>query len=229
MPIVDFGRIDSDASQEDILNAIAKIQKGIDYLMQGGLDSKNAREFGGWLVGNTELQSRDKTVGMSTESTGADDIRFWAGDLKEGAPRFKVTEAGIASLVSALFQSAAGYPRVEINSANNLIGAFADPDTYISFLPSFNSVPTLVLVDAGTTKAFLNRGSAAAGTSLGTFDSEPMNLQASGPLNLQPGGNLQINGTNGYSGSISYVKNVVSGAPSFGSITVSKGIITNVT
>lgn len=224
MPIVDFGRIESGASPDEIIEALAKIQKGIDYLMQGGLDSKNAREFGGWLVGNTELQSRNKMVGMSTEDTAADDIRFWAGDVKTGAPKFKVTEAGIASLVSGLFQSAAGYPRVEINSANNLIAAYADADTYISFLPAYNSVPTLVLVDVGTTKAFLNRGSAAGGTTLGTFDTEPLNLQASGPL--------QINGQSGWSGPIDVVTSVTFGATGGGSyttkrITVNKGIITN--
>jgi hypothetical protein len=224
MPIVDFGRIESGASPDEIIEALAKIQKGIDYLMQGGLDSKNAREFGGWLVGNTELQSRNKMVGMSTEDTGADDIRFWAGDVKTGAPKFKVTEGGIASLVSALFQSAAGYPRVEINSANNLIGAFADSDTYISLLPSYNAVPSLVLVDAGTTKAFINRGSAVGGTTLGTFDTEPLNLQPSGPL--------QIGGQNGWSGDIIFVNSVTFGATGGGSyttkkITVTKGIITN--
>lgn len=200
-------------------NYIVRMDRAMKYLFSGVLESSNIFEVGQWRVENDRLVSKDGDVGMSTAETGSDDIRFWAGDAIDGVPNFKVTKAGIMTAVGALFLSALGYPRVEINSTDNLIAAYSDADTYVSFLPTYNSVPALVLVDGGTTKAFLNR-TLAGGTTLGTFDGEP--------LNLQPSGNFQIGGVNGYNGTITYVKNVISGNSITGTITVTKGIITSV-
>jgi hypothetical protein len=124
---------------------------------------------------------------------------------------------GLVTMTGTIIKSATGYPRVELNSANNLIAAFADADTYVAFLPAYNTVPALVLVDVGTTKAFLSRGSAAGGTTLGSFDTEP--------LNLQPSGTLQINGVNGFTGTV-YVS-ATSGGPATTAITFTKGIRTS--
>jgi hypothetical protein len=219
MPSPTFKELGGQPTIQQIQDYIIKLIRDLNFLFEN-LDNKNITNVAGFLADETEFKSKNGLVGLSSDGTGPTSIRFWSGDVKTGSPNFKVTEAGILTAIAALFQSATGYPRVELNSANNLIAAYADPDTYISFLPSYTSVPTLVLVDAGTTKAFLNRGSAAAGTTLGTFDAEPLNLQPSGPL--------QIGGVNGYNGSISYVKNVVSGAAQFGTINVTKGIITSV-
>lgn len=142
MPVVDFGGygMDGDATLEDLIEVVAKMQKSLDYLMQGGLDSKNMREVGGWLIGNTELQSRDKTVGMSTESTGADNIRFWAGDLKTGSPKFTVKESGTMLATDAtitggtLRTNVVGSDRIEksggkfrgITAAGSITGLYFD-------------------------------------------------------------------------------------------------------
>ncbi|SDJ60519.1 hypothetical protein [Paenibacillus naphthalenovorans] len=134
---------------------------------------------------------------------------------------FVADTAGFITLVGAVFRSALGYPRVELNSVQNLIAAYTDADTYIALIPNASGVPTLVMVDAGTTKGFMNRGSALTGTTLGTFDNEPLNLQPHGPL--------QIEGTNGISGNFRYVKDVVNGVNTYGTITVKKGIVTNIT
>lgn len=206
---------------EDLVNEVAKLQKMVRYLLTKGLESDNIIEVGNWIVEADQLIADDGDVGLSTADTAADDVRIWAGDKKDGTPKFKVTKSGILTAVSAILMSALGYPRVELNSINNLIGAYADADTYIAFIPNASGVPTLVLVDSGTTKGFMNRGSALTGTTLGTFDNEPLNLQPHGPL--------QIEGTNGISGDFRYVKDVVNGVNTYGTITVKKGIVTNIT
>lgn len=222
MTLPNLPEVPPNPTTQQLAQVVGALVQELSYLLSGFLSSNNAREFGGWQIGTTELQSKTKTVGMSTEVTGADDIRFWAGDLKTGSPNFKVTESGIMSTVSGNFSSAAGYPRVEINSTTNLIAAFTDADSYISIVPDYSgSVPAMLITDAATTKGFLNRPNAIAGTTLGTFDGEP--------LNFQPSGDLKIGGVSGYNGNITYVKNVVAGVPSFGNIVVTKGIITSFT
>lgn len=94
MPIVDFGRIDSGASLAELIEEIAKMQKYLDFLLQGGLDSKNAREFGGYQVGPDYFRSKNGQVGLSSANTPGDDIRLWAGDSITGVPPFRVYESG---------------------------------------------------------------------------------------------------------------------------------------
>jgi hypothetical protein len=234
MPVVSFPSVSSGLSTEELADLVARMIKEVEWLANGNMDSANIRNIAGYNVGPNDLKHSSGLVGMSgANPTDPNAIRFWSGSADPTTAPFRVTQAGIMTAVGGQFQSAAGYPRVELNSANNLIAAYVDPDTYVAFLPSYNTVPALVLVDAGTTKAFLNRGSAASGTTLGTFDSEPLNLQASGPLNLQPAGNMQINGTNGFTGSFPVVTSVTFGPTGGGSytsktVTVSKGIITSV-
>lgn len=122
-----------------------------------------------------------------------------------------------STITGALIQTAAPgiYPRVELSTTNNLIAVYADANTFLSINPiGFGSVPALSLVAAGTTKGFLNRS--VGGTTLGTFDGEDLNLQASG--------NLQIGGVNGITGTV-YVS-ATSGGPTTIPITFTKGIRT---
>lgn len=116
MGIPNIPEVPPNPTTEQLAQIVAQGFQEIFYQLSGFLNSQNAKEFGGWLVGSTELQSRDKRVGMSTEKTGIDDIRFWAGDLKDGSPKFKVTESGIASMVSAILSSVAAGERVVIDS-----------------------------------------------------------------------------------------------------------------
>lgn len=74
-------------------DAMIKMQRDLTYLL-GNLDYENMFAVGGWRVHPDRLQSKDGDVGMSTEDTGADDIRFWAGDVITGEPAFYVTKSG---------------------------------------------------------------------------------------------------------------------------------------
>lgn len=202
-------------------DVVAKINTLVNELTDHMLtmDSVNMLEVGGWIVDHNELVSTDGDVGMSTKDTEGDDIRFWAGDKIDGNPKFKVTKSGIltaiqAVLTSALIQSRTGYPKVEFNPEENFVAAYQDADTYTAMVPIYNSNPAIVFIDGGTLKTFLTR--ALGITTLGTFDGEPLNLQASG--------GLRINGTAGASGTF-YVSSVPNG-PANIPITFSNGIRT---
>jgi hypothetical protein len=155
IPMPSFGEgTDLEAIKQQIINTIITINQALDeldWLLGGAIDSKNAKEFGGWIVGLTELQSKDKKVGMSTNKNGTDPVRFWAGDVINGNPNFKVTAAGILTAVAATLLSAAGYPRVEINSQNNLIKASTDATHYLAISPFLvNGAPTITFQDPNT-------------------------------------------------------------------------------
>lgn len=94
MSIPNVPDVPNDATLDQLRQVVAQGFQEIFYQLSGFLNSKNVLEVGGWKVGDTELQAKTKTVGMSTAITGADDIRFWAGDVKTGSPPFYVTESG---------------------------------------------------------------------------------------------------------------------------------------
>jgi len=72
---------------------VAQMQRDQNYYLNQ-MDSDNISEVGGWRVTPEQLASKDGDVGMSTADTGADDIRFWAGDVITGTPLFYVTKSG---------------------------------------------------------------------------------------------------------------------------------------
>lgn len=74
-------------SSEEVADALIALNRSLEYQMDGNLDSGNVREIGGWTVGITEIASRDLDVGMSTDDSVANPVRFWAGSAdKNNAP-----------------------------------------------------------------------------------------------------------------------------------------------
>jgi hypothetical protein len=113
--------------------------------MNGYINSKNVFEVGGWRVNNTQLVSKDGDVGMSTEDTGADDIRLWAGDAKDGSPKFKVTKSGILTAVDGVFEG-------EITAESGEIGGFTITETALTAI----SGGTIQNKSAAANKVYLN-------------------------------------------------------------------------
>lgn len=75
------------SSNQNIEDALIKFNRSLEYQMDGHLDSVNIQEVGGWNVTPTELSSKDFDVGMSTDDSGVNPVRFWAGSAaKETAP-----------------------------------------------------------------------------------------------------------------------------------------------
>lgn len=62
-----------------------------------------AGTIGGWGIGDTQLVAGtgSSQVGMSSEQTTADDVRFWAGSETKTSAPFRVTESGAVTMTSA--------------------------------------------------------------------------------------------------------------------------------
>lgn len=101
--------------------------------------------IGGWSIGPDYIQDAAGVVGLSSAVTGADDIRFWAGNaVKNNAP-FKVTEAGVLTASSGtvggwtlsttqfsgsnLFLNSAGYIRAGQTAYNTGTGFWLGLDS----------------------------------------------------------------------------------------------------
>lgn len=279
------GQVTGDESLEDLQDLVAKLQKNVDWIMDGNLSSKNMREIGDYQVGSTYLRSRDGdvglssandaedpvrfwagsatkdtapwrvmksgkmvatgvliqnatgTVGISLENTPDDDVMLWAGSANKNTAPWRVYESGIMYSTGGVFRSASGYPRVEVNSVNNLIAAYAAENNYIGFTPvGAGNAPALSIIFNNALVTSLLRS--AGGTILSTFGGDPLSLQAAGNLNstssgsttfqsnanvnLNPSGNLQIEGSNGITGTF-YVASAPNG-PTTTQINFKKGI-----
>jgi len=51
--------------------------------------------IGGWLINSNSIKDVSGMTGLSSLVTGADDIRFWAGNVSASSAPFSVTEAGV--------------------------------------------------------------------------------------------------------------------------------------
>ncbi len=204
MPTVGFGRISADASFDEVIDRLAKLEKTLEYLF-GGLDTKNIREISGWLVNPNELVSRDRDVGMSTEDTAGDDVRFFAGAPggdKEDAP-WRVTKSGImnavgAILQSALIESASGYPKIVIDPEENLLKIMTSADKYIEFVPFSNttSTPVINVVDLDLNLAAVMHLTSTGFSILGAGVTDINMNSAAGSVKFSSWSNVKNAGTN---------------------------------
>lgn len=215
MPIQPIHVLSDVVSLEQLCEEVAKLQRTLKYLLEGNLDSENTREIGGWRISKDEMVSKDGDVGMSTEDTAGDDIRFWAGGTNKETAPWRVPKSGKMHATGAVIESASGYPKVVLDPDGNLLAAYSSPDTYIAFTPQGpNDVPAIALYANGSIVGYLNRF--VDTTTLTTFNGEH--------INLQPSGQLKIGGTSAVSGTV-YVSPTNGGAATI-PITFTKGIRT---
>lgn len=146
---------------------------------------------------------------------------------------FTVDVNGNVTMTSATIQSASGYPKVVIDPTNNVFRAYQDETHYVEISPVYNNAPTIKMISPQTTfDLFVNpdtTGNATMSNSSGRID---INSANNVRFNTSPSGTLQVPDAsnviqNGASGTITYVKDVT--GPTFGTITVTKGIITSFT
>lgn len=86
--------ISDKSDNKEIVDAIIAQSRTMEYYLSGNLDSENVREIGGWRVGPTQLTSKDLDVGMSTDDSQVENIRFWAGSSTKGTADFRVYDSG---------------------------------------------------------------------------------------------------------------------------------------
>lgn len=221
MPVPDFGGLPPKPDFNDIVIKVNELVQQLRNLLMN-LDSLNVID----LVAETITSG---TINANVVTIEADDGNKYYRFDENGIVAFNGTNntldfdlnTGLLTLISVLVQSATGYPRVEINSVNNLIAAYAAANNYIGFNPiGAGNVPALSLVFNNILVASLLRS--AGGTILSTFGGDPLTLQGAANINIAPAGNLQINGTNGTSGTF-YVASAPNG-PTTTQINFTKGV-----
>lgn len=229
MPTINIPSIGDDPTLEDVIDAFERMRKELEWLLNKNIDTKNARELAGWQIRPDEIVSNDRDVGLSTADDGEDPIRFWAGDAKDGDPNFTVTRAGILTAVAALIMSKLGYPRVEMNSGENIFGVYQTAGDAIKITPVYQSGPPAILFDAATvTQAKLILSPASFGVI--TSGTTNLNLQSAHDIKLSSNGVLTIDDITAFTGTFEVVSDVNFGSQSldYTRVTVKKGIITNV-
>lgn len=126
---------------------------------------------------------------MSTEVTGADDIRFWAGDVKTGSPKFKVTESGVASMVAANISSSSGYPKVTLDSSTGTFKIEQSATSAIIFNPNYLGTTPVINFHYGSLDGYMgyfNSSNKLVMTSPDGVEIELSNGGLSGDISLRP-------------------------------------------
>lgn len=140
---------DPDQRFEALVNTVGILIKNLSEI-NGYMNSKNLFEAGGWLVKSTELASKAGDVGMSSEATAADDVRFWSGGTNKNTAPWRVTESGKMTATGALIQSADGsYPRVVMDPDGDLFGAYKDSTDYIEIDSDYVGSPSINIYEDG--------------------------------------------------------------------------------
>lgn len=146
------GQVSGDESLEELMDLVAKLQKDVNWLMDGNLSSKNVREIGDYQVGSTYLRSRDGDVGLSSANDAADPVRLWAGSANKDTAPWRVYKSGKSVMTGALIQSkASGYPLVVMDPNDALFGAYMSSSRYIKMfaLEGLYGTPALQFRDEG--------------------------------------------------------------------------------
>lgn len=116
MPIPVLPEVDPNATVAELIDVVAVLKRTIEYHLTSGLDTTNAREFGGWYIGPDALSSKNGTVGLSSAITGANDIRIWAGSATPGSAPFQVYENGYMSATNGYFTGSISASTVSASS-----------------------------------------------------------------------------------------------------------------
>lgn len=85
--------ISGEASSVEVTDALVALNRSMEYQF-ANLGSDNIGEIGGWIVGTTQLTSKNLDVGMSTDSSQTENIRFWAGSSSPTSAPFQVYDTG---------------------------------------------------------------------------------------------------------------------------------------
>jgi hypothetical protein len=152
MPLGQFGTPPSaDISTKDLADLVARLIKEVTYLLNGGLDTLNVNELSADVINAGTLNAALVTVKAAL--TGAAYILINAAQgliINDGTKNtFQADINGLVTMVGALIQSATGYPRVELNSDNNLFAAYQTATKFAKLMSDYNAVPALVFQDTG--------------------------------------------------------------------------------
>ena len=141
MPIPTFTKLGPNPQFQDLVNKINTIVAELINIMLN-MDSLNVVSLtadhidaGTLNAGVVTIRGEDGSVFYQIDSTG-----IVANNGTIDTLNFDLA-TGLLTLVSAIFKSATGFPRVEINSSDNLIAAYSSADDVLTISP-FGPVST---------------------------------------------------------------------------------------
>lgn len=139
-----FPELTGKESVSQLIEVVARMQKMLNFVVNGNISSQNVREISGWKVDPDRFSSPDGDVGLSTADDGPDPVRLWAGAAEPTEGPWRVTQSGKMHATGAVIESAAGYPKIELDPDGNLVGAYLNETTYLSIVPDFSGVPAVL-------------------------------------------------------------------------------------
>lgn len=132
MPSINFPRVESGMSIEQLADLVARALKEIEWLSNGNIDSHNVRNIAGFNVDRYIFKHESGIVGISgADPTNPNAIRFWAGLADMLNAPFRVTQngAGFASNFTieggVIRTNTTGHARIEL-SGGSLKGLTSD-------------------------------------------------------------------------------------------------------
>lgn len=162
MGITNFPKVTDDMGIEELRNLVAILIKEVEFLANGGIDSHNIREVGGYKVNQSDLKHRSGIVGMNgANPSNATEVRFWAGHATPSAAPFKVQQDGKMFATGAVIQSTTSGQRVII-----------DPTGLHAYDNSNVERITIGTTPAKGAKALITRDSVGTEQGVYTYDTE---------------------------------------------------------
>jgi hypothetical protein len=127
MPIQPINIITEEASKEDLINEIAKLQKILRYLLNGGLDTENVNELNAnVIIANT----------ITAEKMNVNELSAISANMGE-------VTAGIITGLLIRTADQGVYPRIELSSTSDILIAEANADESIEIRALSGSSPVL--------------------------------------------------------------------------------------
>lgn len=153
MGLISFSRPTGSESVKELADMVAKLQKQVEYLVNGRISDANVEKLGNWYADGDRLVSPDGDVGMSGTETGADDVRFWSGGTTPETAPWRVVKSGKMHATGATIESSAGYPKIIMDPDGRLFAAYTDSDTYVGITPDYlGNGPGQISVRGGVTE-----------------------------------------------------------------------------
>lgn len=169
MPLGSFGNVpDRNASSEELADAFSRLLKEVTYLLNGGLDTLNVNELNADVINAGVLNAL--LVVVSAALTGAtitiDGNGFKAvyatgttitidqngfSIINGTKTPFTADVNGLVTMIGALVQSAAGYPKVELNSGSNLFAAYKTATDKVTLNPNLTDSPSWIFDNGSAT------------------------------------------------------------------------------
>jgi hypothetical protein len=172
-------------SLDDVVNYVIRLERELRFLMESGLDSSNAREFGGWIITPDKLASLDGMVGFSTTGATPTSIRIWAGSVDPTTGKFRVSNDGSWFSSNGTIEGGVirtnpvGQARIEmsggkftgLNPSGQKTGMYFDintvPGTGIADIKYYHNDSELLVLFDNISSYTIKPGSAAASMTLG--------------------------------------------------------------